>query len=640
MSKEADPAAGRSKKRPRMEDVRRILRALGFIWSSAPRWTAAGITLILVQSGVTLAGLYLLKLIVDAVSLGVQADPVTAVGFERVVLLIVLAGVVTIVGALSRSLAGLASQAKAHLVTDHMLGRLHEKSIAVDYAYYEDPRYYNSLYRAQQEAPFRPTRLLDNLTVVVQSSITVAGILVLLAVVHWILPMVVVLASLPALLVKMRHSERLHRWHRERSGTERKANYFGWLIGNADHAKELRIFDLGSELLDRFRELKTQLREETLRLAKARSLADAGAQVAAIVVVFAALGFIGHQTYQGSLTLGDMVMYFGAIQRAQALLQSLFQGLGGLYEDNLFLANVDEFLELEPTVTAPARPQPVPERMRVGLRADRLSFSYPTSHEPVLQDIDFEVGPGELVALVGPNGSGKSTLAKLLCRLYDPTSGAITLDGVDLRDFDPVELRRKFSVVFQDYARYQVSAHDNIWFGNTRRPLTAEEIQEAARAAGVDPAIRRLGLGYDTTLGRFFSGGEELSGGEWQKVAIARAFWSDAEILIVDEPTSALDAFAEAEVVEAIGRLLRNRSALVISHRLSTVRMADRIYFMEAGRVVESGSHSELMELGGKYAKLFRLQALAYHEREPEPPDGLAGFERATGAAASRRPEP
>ncbi len=610
-------------KPPRGDDVRRILRALGFIWASAPRWTVLGTVLIFVQSAVTLAGLYLVKLIVDTVAMGLQGDPQADLGFERVAMLIALAGAVTIVGAVSRSLAGFASEAKGHLVTDHMLGRLHEKSIAVDYAYYEDPSYYNSLHRAQQEAPFRPTRLLDNLTAVLQSSVTVAGILILLASVHWILPLVVFLASLPALVVKMRHSRRFHGWHRERSGTERKANYFGWLIGNAQHAKELRIYGLGGELLDRFRELKGQLRTETLRLAKARSLADAAAQSAAVVVVFAALGFIGYRTMQGALTLGDMVMYFGAIQRAQGLLQSLFRGLGGLYEDNLFLANVDEFLELEPTVTAPSRPTPVPERMRQGLRADRLGFTYPGSREPALTDVGFEVGPGELVALVGPNGSGKSTLAKLLCRLYDPTSGSISLDGVDLREFDPVELRRKFSVVFQDYARYQVSAHDNIWFGNTRRPLSTEEIQEAARVAGVDPAIRRLGLGYDTTLGRFFAGGEELSGGEWQKVAIARAFWSDAEILIVDEPTSALDAYAEAEVVGAISRLLRDRSAVVISHRLSTVRMADRIYFMSGGRIAEVGSHDELMALGGEYAKLFRLQALAYHQGEPELGAGL-----------------
>jgi ATP-binding cassette, subfamily B, bacterial len=598
----------------RAADLRRTGRALAMIWRSAPGWTSLSALVIAIQSAVTLASLYLLKLIVDAVAAGIAPETADDAGFNRAMLLIGLAAGITIIGVVSRSLAGLAAEAKAQLVTDHMLERLHEKSLAVDFAYYEDPRYYNTLHRAQLEAPFRPTRLLANLTQVIQSAITAVGVLILLATIHWLLATVIVVTVAPVLLVRVRHSRRLHQWQRERSGTEREAHYFGWLIGNAQHAKEFRVFDLGQEILRRFRTLRTVLRDEKLRLATARNVADAGSQMVSTVVVFASLAFIGYQTFQGVLTLGDMVMYFGAMQRGQSLLQALFSGLGNLYEDNLFLCNVDEFLELQPTISAPAEPRPVPDPIREGLRCHGLGFRYPTSPRPVLEDIDLEVHPGEIVALVGPNGSGKTTLTKLLCRLYDPEVGSITLDGIDLREFEPAALRRKFAVVFQDYARYNVSARDNIWFGDIRHPPSLEGIRRAARAAGADAAIERLAHGYDTILGRLFTDGAELSVGEWQKVALARAFLSDAEILVVDEPTSALDAYAEAEVFDALARLFQDRAAIVISHRLSTIRLADRIYFLEQGRIVEHGSHDELMRRRGKYAALFDLQAGPYRE--------------------------
>jgi ATP-binding cassette subfamily B protein len=301
------------------------------------------------------------------------------------------------------------------------------------------------------------------------------------------------------------------------------------------------------------------------------------------------------------------------------VLGTFLGGFGGLYEDNLFLSNLDDFLDLEPEVVGPATPKPVPSPIRSSIELQGVGFRYPGSSRPLLEDIDLSVKPGQMVALIGPNGSGKTTLVKLLCRLYDPLSGSVTIDGTDIREFDPAELRRHINIVFQDYGRYHVSARDNIWFGDIHRPPD-ERIEAAARSAGAHDVIQSLRHGYETTLGRVFEGGEELSVGEWQKIALARIFVGDAQLIIVDEPTSALDAQAEADVFNTLRGLVRDRAVIVISHRFSTVLMADFIYVLDSGRIIESGTHDQLMRVGGMYAHLFETQAAPYRRKSQTSP--------------------
>ncbi len=597
--------------RLKIQQALRLDFALRLVWQSAPGWTAASLALLIVQGALPLVSLYLMKLVVDAVTTALAA-PDKGTAFGQVTLLIGLTGGVALLSALFRSIAGLVSEAQGQVITDHMSDVLHAKSIEVDLEYYESAQYYDKLHRAQREAPFRPVRILNGLVQVAQNGISLLAMAGLLFSFHWGIAVILFVAAVPGLLVRLRYAGWTYRWQRQRTSTERQSWYFHWMLTGDVHAKEIRLFDLGSLFRRRFRDLRQQLRRERIEIATRRSVAELVAEVGATVAVFASYAFIAYRTVHGAITLGDLVMYYQAFQRGQSFLQQMLSGLAGLYEDNLFLSNLHEFFDLKPKVVEAPHPRPIPQPMQTGIVFDHVSFQYPTGTRKVLEDINLTIRPGEVVALVGENGSGKTTLIKLLCRLYDPTSGTITLDGIDLRQFETTALRREISIIFQDYAQYHLTARENIWFGNVALPPDQEQIETAARHAGADEVITELPQGYETILGKWFENGEELSVGEWQKVALARAFLRDAQIIVLDEPTSGLDARAEYEVFKRFRQLAAGRTAILISHRFSTVRMADRICVLEDGRIIENGSHTELVRLGGTYAHLFETQAQYY----------------------------
>ncbi len=597
--------------RPKIWRALQLGRALRFVWQSAKGWTVASVVLLVVQGVLPLLPLYLLKLIVDAVTAGVAA-PDKGTVFRQVLLLVVLMGAATLAAALFRSIGALVSEAQAQAVTDHVNDVLHAKSVDVDLEYYESAHYYDTLHRAQQEAPYRPTHLVNGLAQIGQNGISLLAMAGLLVLFHWVIAAVLFVAVIPGVAVRLGYSSRMYRWQRERTSTERHAGYLNRMLTGSGHAKEIRLFDLGPLFMQRFRDLRRKLRGERLGIAARRSVAELAAQTGATLAIYGSLGFIAYRAVQGMITLGDLVMYYQAFQRGQGFLQGMLGGLAGIYEDNLFLSNMNEFLDLKRKVVEPADALPVPRPMQTGIVLDHVNFQYPTGVRKVLEDVSLSIRPGEVVALVGENGSGKTTLVKLLCRLYDPTGGMITLDGVDLRRFETAALRREFSVLFQDYAQYNLTARENVWFGNTALPPDHERIVAAACDSGADDVIRGLPKGYETVLGKMFEDGEELSIGEWQKIALSRAFLRDAQILVLDEPTSSLDAKAEQAVFENFRKLASGRTTILISHRFSTVRMADRIYVLQDGRIIEGGTHEELVRSGETYARLFETQARQY----------------------------
>jgi len=589
----------------------RLDRAVRFVWQAAPGWTLAGMALVFIQGILPLLTLYLMKLIVDAVTISLGA-PDKMAAFRHIMLLISFAAGAALLNIFFQQISSFVKEAQTLKVTDHMYDILHSKSTEVDLEYYENPQYFDTLHRAQQEGPYRPTHIVDGLVRLGQSGISLVAMVGLLFSFHWIMAVVLFAAAVPGILVRLKYSGKLYRWQHKRTQAERKSSYFNWMLTGDTHAKEIRLFDLGGLFRSRFSVLRKELRRERLEISRKRSVADLVAQGVATIAVFGSFGFIAYRTVQGVITLGDMVMYFQAFQRGLSYLKGVLSGGADLYEDSLFLSNLYEFLDLEAKVKQPLHPVPVPRPIQKGLMVEHVSFKYPTSNGNVLKDISLSIEPGEVVALVGENGSGKTTFVKLLCRLYDPNEGAITLDGVDLRRFETTALRHEISVIFQDYVKYHLTARENIWFGNIILPSDHNRIEEAALHAGADTLITGLPKGYETPLGKWFEDGEELSIGEWQKIALARAFLRDAQIIVLDEPTSALDAKSEYEVFRNFRKLLDGRSAVLISHRFSTVRMADRIFVFDGGKIKEQGTHEHLMRLGGTYAEFFEKQAQHY----------------------------
>ena len=584
-----------------------VPRTLRLIWRAARGWTLAWFTLLCIEGLLPAALVYLSRSLVDslaaAIGTGWSWENIWPVAFPGALITVIIA-----VQELMQGLSSWVRTAQAELVRDHLSALVHEKSLAVDLAFYESPEYHDQLERARNDLSSRPLALLESMGGLLQNSITLLAMAMLLIPYGVWLPFVLFISTIPAFYVVLHFNRRYHRWWEQTTPDRRRAQYYDMMLTHSAVAAELRLFDLGSYFKASYQTLRRRMRVERLTFTRDQGLARLGAALAGVLISGSALAWMLWRALQGRATLGDLALFYQAFQRGQGLLRSLLENLGQIYANTLFLGNLFEFLELKPRVADPLNPVLPQPALREAIRFQQVAFRYPGSDRRVLQDFNLTIPSGQIIAIVGANGAGKSTLLKLLCRFYDPEAGLIALDGSDIRDMTLQNLRRMITVLFQWPVPYQATAAQNIAFGDLSANQGATELEMAARSAGAHDVIRRLPKGYDTLLGKWFANGVELSVGEWQRLALARAFFRRAEILILDEPTSALDSWAEADWFDRFRSLANGRTAIIITHRFTIARRADVIHVMEAGRIVESGKHDELLGHGGLYARSWAAQ--------------------------------
>jgi ATP-binding cassette, subfamily B, bacterial len=582
-------------------------RALQLIWSAAPKWTTAWLSLLVVQGVLPTAQVYLTKVSIDSLIAAKNAHG-SWPQLRRSLIWIIVTATVMLLTELVQGMIDWIKTAQSEYVQNHIKDQVHKQSTAVELSFYESPEYYDRLEQAQSEAGTRPLALLDNFGSVLQNGLTLIGMAVVLSLYGWWLPITLLVTALPAFYVVMRFDREHHKWWQKTTATRRHAQYYDLMLTSGSVAAELRLFGLGPTFQSFYQKLRLQMLTERLQRMRRQSLARFAANLMAFVVAGLVLGWIFWRAVNGFATLGDLALFYQAFSRGQGLMRTLLSSVGQVYANSLYLGNLFTFLDLKASHEPPSNPIPVPKRLQQGIEFKNVSFGYPGSERPALTNFNLKIPANRIIAIVGANGAGKSTLLKLLCHFYDPQKGRIEIDGIDVRDMAMEDLWRRITVLFQFPFPYYTTVARNIGLGDLTMEPSAEQIQNAARAAGAHRFISRLPQGYETQLGKWFTDGVELSGGEWQRLSMARAYIRQAPIILLDEPTSFMDSWDEADWFERFRSLAEGRTAIIITHRFTIAMRTDIIHVMADGEIVESGTHEELLTHDGLYAQSWEKQ--------------------------------
>jgi ATP-binding cassette subfamily B protein len=594
--------------REHLKGVRNVPPLFKMVWRAAPGVVTASIFLRLLAALVPLAVLAVTKVIIDSIyNLTSHHTGLPVIFWWLVALEFMLASLAMVSARVINFCDGLL----ADKFTRHINIRIMNHASSLDLMSFENPLFYDKLERARVQGTDRIGMLQATGRLIQETITTISLAASIFLFSPWIL-FLLIACILPTFLVETRFAFQGYALNSRQTPVRREMEYYRVLGGSKESAKELKLFGLSSFLVDRYTKLSDELYEESVKLSRRRLVAG---------VVFALLGVIGyygsyafaiHQTLMGVLTLGTLTLLAGAIAGASANIQAVLSTFSSIAGQALFLTDLLEFFSVRPKVFSKPNALPAPRPIRRGFEFKDVSFSYPGSSKLVLKNISFRLEPSERIALVGKNGQGKTTIVKLLTRLYDVTSGQILLDGVDIREYNLEDIWREVGVIFQDFMRYELTSSENIAIGRIKERDNQFRIRSAAHKSLADDVIRQLPKRYEQRLGCRFEGGVDLSGGEWQRIALARAYLRDAQLLILDEPTASLDARSEHEVFNRFAELTKGKMSVLISHRLSTVKMADRVLVLENGSILEEGPHDQLLKTGGSYAEMYELQAANY----------------------------
>ena len=593
-------------------NARRLLayvpRALKLVWEGAARWTLVWGALLVVQGLLPGASVYLTKWVLDAGSEAIGQG----LAWSNVQLIAIPGGLMALVLFLqqvTQAANGWVQTAQSEHVSDYIQERIHEQAGSLDLAFYESSDYYDTLNQASSRASSKSLEVLQQLGSFLQNGITLVAIAVLLVPYGLWIPLVLLLSTLPALYVVVKHNRKYHDWWEQRTMEQRRAQYYDLMLTRDFAAQEIRAFDLGDHFTQAYSDLREWLRGERIELQKNKSLATVGAGLTALAAMGTVMGIMVWRAMRGLATIGDLGLLYRSFREGQSLMRDLLQNAGKLYTNALFLEHLFDFLSFTPKIQDPDDPRDTPPVPRETITFENVSFCYPETDTYVLENFNLTLPAQKVTAVVGRNGAGKTTLSKLLGRLYDPQQGRILIDGIDICEYRVQALRDQVTTLFQRPMRYQATVAQNIAMGNVDRERSRDALREAARKAMIHDTIQALPKGYETQLGHWFEGGTDLSGGQWQRIALARAYYRDAPLVILDEPTSAMDSWAENKWLQSFGRLVdEGRTAFIITHRFTTAMHADVIHVMDEGEIVESGTHEELLDREGRYAESWRAQ--------------------------------